>query len=428
MSFSRRKTPTLSLTTYILGGMLLGILVGSLMNYFAIDGWPKKIFLAGIIEIGGRVFLSSLQLLVVPMVLVSLVVGVGGLQNMKKLGRMGTLTMLLYLATTALALSIALVFAEIIDPGKNLHLLTHAPFQSQESPSLVDVIANIFPNNPIKSMANGEMLQIIVFAILLGIGINLSGAHGKRVLVIFEDFNEIILRIVLLLIHMAPIGVFCLLAKVFAQQGFAAILPMAKYFFTVLLVLLFHAVVVYGSLLKFWAKLRPLQFWKKFSEVLVFAFSTSSSNATIPINLEVCEKKLGIDNSVAAFTIPLGATINMDGTAIMQGVASVFVAQVYGINLEFSQYLLIILTATLASIGTAGVPGVGLIMLTMVFHQVGLPVEGIGMIMGVDRLLDMSRTAVNVSGDAVISCIVAKDVHQFNQQLFDSDLSEALRK
>ena len=282
------------------------------------------------------------------------------------------------------------------------------------------MLISIFPSNPIESMAKGEVLQVIIFAILFGIGITMSGEKGQRVLNFFHDLNEVILNMVIYLIHFAPIGVFCLLVKVFATQGFAAILPMAKYFFTVILVLLFHVIFLYGSMLKFITKLRPSSFIKKFKEVWVFAFSTSSSNATIPLNLETCEHKLGIDKSVSSFVIPFGATINMDGTAIMQGVAVVFVAQAYGIPLGVSEYLMVILTATLASIGTAGVPSVGLVMLAMVFNQVGLPVEGIGLIIGVDRLLDMLRTCVNITGDAVIGCIVAKTENKMNEEVFYS--------
>jgi Na+/H+-dicarboxylate symporter len=293
-------------------------------------------------------------------------------------------------------------------------------FSASEAPSLIDVIVNIFPSNPIGAMVKEEMLQIIVFAILFGIGITLAGESGKRVLNTFNDLNEIIMKMVLFLVELAPYGVFCLLTKVFASQGFSAILPMAKYFFIVLLCLFLHVIIVYASLLKFIGKLSPVTFFKKYFEVIVFAFSTASSNATLPVNLEVTEKKLGVHNSVASFTIPLGATVNMDGTAIMQGVATVFVAQAYGIELGFNGYMMTILTATLASIGTAGVPGVGLVMLAMVFKQVGLPVEGIGLIIGVDRLLDMTRTAVNVIGDAVVSCIVAKSEKKFDEKVFNS--------
>lgn len=409
-----------NLTRRILIWMILGIILGSILNYFKFEGPVQTFFVGGVIEIGGRIFLSSLKLLVVPMVFVSLVAGAGSMSDLKKLGRVGSKTFILYTCTTAFAIGSAILIASWINPGNGFVIPSTTTFDVGKAPPLVDVIANIFPSNPVESMARGEMLQIIVFAILFGIGVSLAGDAGRRILAIFNDLNEIIMKMVILLVHFAPYGVFCLLTKVFASQGFGAILPMAKYFFVVLLVLLLHATVTYGSLLRIVGKLNPITFFKKFSEVMIFAFSTSSSNATIPVNMEVTEKELGVHNSVASFTIPFGATINMDGTAIMQGVATVFVAQVYGIDLGIQEYLMVILTATLASIGTAGVPGVGLVMLAMVFNQVGLPIEGISLIVGVDRLLDMSRTAVNVTGDAVVSCVVAKSENQFDQAVYDS--------
>lgn len=408
------------LTQKIIIGMVLGIVIGSVMNYFAVGGFVQSFFLNGVIEVGGRIFLSSLKLLVVPMVFVSLVAGAGSLEDIKKLGRLGSKTFIFYLVTTAAAIGLALFIAALTDPGKGFVMSAPSSFDAKEAPSLIDVIVNIFPSNPVDSMARGDMLQIIVFALLFGVGLTLSGAAGKRILGLFNDLNEVIMKMVMLLIELAPYGVFCLLIKVFASQGFGAILPMAKYFFIVLFCLVLHILIVYFGMLKILGKLSPVTFFKKFSEVMIFAFSTASSNATLPVNMEVTEKKLGVHNSVASFTIPLGATVNMDGTAIMQGVATVFVSQAYGIELGFQGYMMVILTATLASIGTAGVPGVGLVMLAMVFKQVGLPVEGIGLIIGVDRLLDMARTAVNVTGDAVVSCIVAKSEGQFDETIYNS--------
>jgi Na+/H+-dicarboxylate symporter len=408
----------MSLTKKILIGMILGIILGSLINFYGQSDFIKTYLIDGAIELGGRIFLSSLKVLVIPMVFVSLVTGAASIQDIKKLGKLGGQTFLLYIITTALAIGLALGVAELINPGMGFTMTTQSVYESKPSPKIIDVLSNIFPSNPIESMARGEMLQIIVFALMIGIGITLSGEHGKRTLQIFNDLNEIIMKLVMLLIEIAPYGVFCLLVKVFATQGFSAIAPMTKYFFTVLAVLFIHLFFVYSGFLKILSSLSPITFFKKFTEVILFAFSTASSNATIPVNLEVVEKELGVHNSVASFTIPLGATINMDGTAIMQGVATVFVAQVYGIHLGFSDYMMVILSATLASIGTAGVPGVGLIMLAMVFNQVGLPVEGIGLIIGVDRLLDMTRTAVNVTGDAIVSCIVAKSHKQLDESIF----------
>jgi Na+/H+-dicarboxylate symporter len=409
-----------NLTKKILIGMFLGVLLGTILNYFSLTGWPQTFFVEGVIEIGGRIFLSSLKLMVVPMVFVSLVAGAGSLDDIKKLGRLGGKTFAMYIITTALAITLALTLGFLTNPGAGFEISNPATFEAKESPPLIDVISNIFPSNPIEAMARGEMLQIIVFALLFGIGMTMAGESGKRVLSVFNDLNEIIMKMVMLLIELAPYGVFCLLTKVFASQGFGAILPMAKYFFVVLLGLILQIFVVYGGILKVVGKLNPVTFFKKFSEVQIFAFSTASSNATLPVNMEVTEKSLGVHNSVASFTIPFGATINMDGTAIMQGVATVFVAQAYGIELGFQGFLTVIMTATLASIGTAGVPGVGLVMLAMVFNQVGLPVEGIGLIIGVDRLLDMARTAVNVTGDSMVSCVVAKSEQQLDEAIYNS--------
>jgi Na+/H+-dicarboxylate symporter len=265
------------------------------------------------------------------------------------------------------------------------------------------------------------MLQIIVFAGLLGLALTLSGAPGKRLLAFFADLNAVIMRLVVLLMSAAPYGVFCLIAKVFALQGYGAIEPLLKYLFLVLAVLVLHATITYPCLLKLMAGLSPLRFYRNMRDPIALAFSTASSNATLPVTLESVEHKLGVSNSIASFTIPLGATVNMDGTAIMQGVATGFIAQAYGIDLSPSDYAMIVVTATLASIGTAGVPGVGLVMLAMVLRQVNLPVEGIALILGVDRLLDMVRTVVNVTGDAVVTCIVAASEGQLSREVFQGE-------
>ncbi|MFA5584571.1 MAG: dicarboxylate/amino acid:cation symporter [Bacteriovoracaceae bacterium] len=409
----------MSLTKKIMISLVLGILCGLLLNRFNTP-WIETYVIKGLIEIGSQVFMASLKLMVIPLVFVSLVTGTGSLQNVKKLGQIGLKTFVLYIFTTCIAVAGAIVVAEITNPGMNFNLTPSQAVDLNNKMNIIDMIVNIFPSNPIEAMSKGEVLQVIIFAILFGIGITMSGEKGQRVLNFFNDLNEVILNMVVYLIHFAPFGVFCLLVKVFSTQGFSAILPMAKYFFTVILVLLLHAIFLYGGMLKFIAKLSPLVFIKKFKEVWVFAFSTASSNATLPLNLETCEHKLGVDKSVSSFVIPFGATINMDGTSIMQGVAVVFVAQAYGIPLGISEYLLVILTATLASIGTAGVPSVGLVMLAMVFNQVGLPVEGIGLIIGVDRLLDMLRTCTNITGDAVVGCIVAKTEGKLNEEVFYS--------
>lgn len=415
------NTKSSRLTFHIVMGMVGGLLVGCLLNVMGPTGWVDTYVVNGLLELGGRIFMASLKVLVVPLVFVSIVCGTASINDLKKLGRIGSKTMILYTVTTAIAIAIAIVAALIVSPGSGFTMAMPAQFEVTPVPPLLDVIANIFPSNPFKSMVDGEMLQIIVFAVLFGLALTLTGDQGRRISNIFSDLNEVILKMVVMLIKLAPFGVFCLLAKVFAVQGFDAILPMAKYFFVVLGVLIFHGTIVYGGLLKSLTGLSPLKFIRKYKQVPIFAFSTASSNATLPVNLEVVEHKMGVPNSIASFTIPLGATINMDGTAIMQGVATVFVAQVYAVPLGLTEYLMVIATATLASIGTAGVPGVGLVMLAMVFKQVNLPVEGIGLIIGVDRLLDMVRTSINVTGDAVVSVIVAKSENQLDLEAFDRE-------
>jgi Na+/H+-dicarboxylate symporter len=409
------------LTVQIFIGLTLGATLGLLLNASGLNQHSFVVdwLINGILHIGGQAFLRSLQMLVVPIVFISLVCGTAGLGDLKKLGRIGGKTFGLYMITTAIAISFGLLIALLISPGMGFDLVSDASFVAQAPPSLVETFINLIPKNPLEAMAQGEMLQIIFFAGLFGVALTISGEPGKRVLSVFEDFNIVVLKLTGIVIRFSPLGVFCLIGKVFAEQGFDAIAPLARYFFTILFVLMVHLILVYPILLKVFTGLSPITFIKKFNEVMFFAFSTASSNATIPVCMETVEKRLGVNKSVCSFTIPLGATINMDGTAIMQGVATVFVSQAYGIELGFSQYMMVILTATLASIGTAGVPGVGLIMLAMVFQQVGLPLEGIGIIMAVDRLLDMVRTSVNVAGDATVSCIVAHSEKQLDHAVYN---------
>lgn len=415
------------LTIRILVGMLIGFLCG-LAIHLGAKGLDEDhglaVFMQGYLVDGllyavGQIFLASLQMLVVPLVFVSLVCGTAALDDIRRLGRVGLKTVAFYLCTTALAISLALTAAVILQPGSGFDPGDKDfTFEVQQAQPLVEVIIAIFPLNPIDAMADGKMLQIIVFAILFGIALALSGESGRRLLDLFRDLNEVIMKLVMLVMWIAPFGVFALIARTFAAEGYEAFGYLLKYFLVVLGVLLVHGLVVYPVILRVLGGLNPLLFLRKMLGVQIFAFSTASSNATIPVTLDTVEKKLGVAKRVGSFTVPLGATINMDGTAIMQGVATVFIAQAYGIDIGLTGYLMVILTATLASVGTAGVPGVGLIMLAMVLNQVGLPVEGIGIILGVDRLLDMVRTAVNVTGDSVVSCLVAKSEDSLDAEVF----------
>ena len=396
--------------------MLLGIGFGSLSNLFLLE--LSLISLAvDLFDIVGEIFISSLKLMVVPLVFFSLVSGVAQIENSKKLGSISFKAISFYLVTTALAISTALFFANFFNPGDGVGLKTLSTYSAPQAPSLKEVFINIIPTNPIQAMAEGEMLQIIVFSILVGFAIKGMGPYSGGASSFFKSGNDLMLRLVEIIIMFAPLGIFCLLASIFSEIGFFIIYDLAGYFFLLSFVLIFHALITYGLILTFF-RLNPFIFFRKLKEVLLFAFSTSSSSATMPLTLKTVKEKLGVDQSVASFCIPLGATINMDGTAIMQGIATVFIAQAYGVDLQITDYLMVILTATLASIGTAGVPGVGLIMLAMVLQQVGLPVEGIALIIGVDRLLDMIRTAVNVSGDSMIACIISSTQGTLNKSKF----------
>ena len=410
---------TKNLTRNILIAMIVGAFVGLILaNIDA--GFLQPIFIDGIFKVGGDIFIRSLKMLVVPLVFFSLIEGVTSLSDLSQLGRVGGKTLGLYLLTTAMAISLALFCAIIIGPGQGIEMVADTSFESGSAPSLADVIIQMFPANPIEAMAEGNMLQVIVFAILVGLGINLGGAKTAALTQFVGQVNAVIMNILAILMLIAPIGVFCLVAKIFATLGFAAILPLITYFLVVVGALLIHLFVSYGMLLKIFTRLPVITFYQKVKEIWLYAFSTASSNASIPVTLKIVEEKLGVQNKVASFTVPLGATINMDGTAIMQGVATVFIAQAYSVPMMVTDYLTVIATATLASIGTAGVPGVGLITLAMVLNQVGLPVEGIGLIIGIDRLLDMMRTAVNVTGDAIVSCIVGKSENAFDRNVFES--------
>ena len=414
----------MQLSTKILIGMSAGIIVGLLFNALGGSDPDESVLITWIVEnifdVIGKIFVVSLKLLVVPLVFFSLVCGSASMGEDIKMGQIAIKTILLYLLTTAIAVSIALLVANIVDPGVGINTGTIDSFEVKTAPSVKEVLIGIFPDNPFRAMVDGNMLQIIVFAILVGVAILKTGDPGKTVLRGCVLINEVIMKMVFMLINLAPYGVFCLLAKLFTREGFSAIVNLAIYFSTIVFVLSFHAAVIYSAILYIFTGLNPLKLFKNMRPAMLFAFSTSSSNATIPVTLTTVRNRLGADNSIASFTIPLGATVNMDGTAIMQGIATVFIAQAYGLELSMIQYVSVVATATLASIGTAGVPGVGLITLAMVLQQVGLPVEGIGLIIGVDRLLDMLRTVVNISGDGMVTTVVASSEKRLDRAVFNS--------
>ncbi|HFB64483.1 MAG TPA: dicarboxylate/amino acid:cation symporter [Aeromonadales bacterium] len=426
-----KTTKKMSLSGKILIGMVVGLAVGIIARLLGLTSnmdisnplYPATVYdqtvTMGLFQVLGSWFIRSLQMLVVPLVFVSLVCGTCNLADPAKLGRLGGKTIIFYLVTTAIAISIALFTAVILEPGSSANFSAKA-YEAKEAPTLVTTLINLIPTNPLNAMVTGKMLQIIVFALLFGIAIALTpGKSSERMVQFFNDLNEIIMKLVTLLMNLAPYGVFALIAKLTTQLGLDVFESLGKYFLVVLGVLLIHGFLVYPTLLKFLARVNPITFLKKMRPAQLFAFSTASSNATLPVTMEVVTKRLGVAPSTASFTLPLGATINMDGTAIMQGVATVFISQIYHIDLTMGQYLTVILAATMASVGTAGVPGVGLITLAMVLGQVGLPVEGIAIIMTVDRLLDMVRTAINVTGDSVVSCIVGRSEGELDLSVFN---------
>ncbi|MFM2607520.1 dicarboxylate/amino acid:cation symporter [Vibrio chagasii] len=410
----------MSLTGRVILGMVVGIFTGfAIQSLFAESGFVNNYIVNGLFEVGGQIFVASLKMLVVPLVFVSLVCGTSSLKDLSTLGRMGGKTLALYIGTTAVAITLALTIGNLFQPGAGADLTAASSFKSADAPSLGQVIIDMFPTNPIQAMAEGKTLQVIVFAVLFGIAISAAGKPGERIAAVFSDLNEVIMKLVALLMNLAPYGVFFLMAKLFSGLGLGAIWNLAEYFLVLAGTLLLHGLVTYSAMLKGFTGLSPITFLRKMEDAIMFAFSTASSNATIPVTMETAKNRMGVDNKVASFTVPLGATVNMDGTAIMQGVATAFIAQAYNIDLTMGDYLMVILTATLASVGTAGVPGVGLVMLAMVLNQVGLPLEGIALIMGVDRLLDMIRTAVNITGDSAVSIIVAKSEGALDESRFN---------
>lgn len=411
----------MNLTVRILLSMLVGGLIGMVLQFSGVveGSFLYTYFVDGIIDVGGQLFLNSLKLMVVPLVLVSIVCGASSLSG-GNLGRMGGKTLGLYLMTTAIAITLALTLAILIAPGEGTGIQPdQADFVPKNTQGIKDTIIDIFPTNPVAAMAEGKMLQIIVFALLFGMALNQAGEAGARIRGIFEDLNEVVMALVTMLIKFTPYGVFCLILKLCATTDWASISKLGVYFFTVVLALLVHGVVVMPTLLTVLGRLNPVPFFKKLREPMLVAFSTSSSAATLPVTLRTVQNRIGVDKEVSSFVLPMGATINMDGTGIMQGVATVFIAQFYGISLGLDDYLLVILTATMASIGTAGVPGVGLVMLALVLQQVGLPVEGIALIIGVDRLLDMMRTTLNITGDATVATIIARSEDKFDEAVFN---------
>ena len=422
----KKEKKKLGLTTQVFIGLFAGLILGIFLCYVVPDSHIKTdIIVEGILYVIGQGFIRLMKMLVVPLVFCSIVCGSMSIGDTKKLGAVGVRTLIFYLTTTALAVTVALSVGNLLNPGIGLDMskikTSADAVETMESTSLISTILNIIPDNPINSLASGNMLQIIVFALIVGLILAKIGDRAETVANFISQFNDIMMEMTMMVMAIATVGVFCLVARTFANIGFSALVPLAKYMIAVLLALALQCLGVYQILLKIFTGLNPIRFLKKFFPVMAFAFSTATSNATIPLSIDTLDKKVGVSKKISSFTIPLGATINMDGTSIMQGVAVVFAAQAFGIHLDMMDYITVIGTATLASIGTAGVPSVGLVTLTMVFNSVGLPVEAIGLIMGIDRILDMVRTAVNITGDAVCTTIVAKQNNALDLEVFNKD-------
>ena len=412
----------ISLGNWMLIGMILGFIVGLILNFFVTNPFIKNtILIDNIFYLGGTGFIRLMKMLVVPLVFFSIVVGVASISDIKKIGAIGGRTIGIYLITTAVAVTVALMIASIIQPGAGLNMVGLANANVTTNTTITDTVLNFIPENPFGSLANGDMLPVIIFGLLVGIILAKLREETKVVNDFFNQGNSIMMEMTRIVMKFAPIGIFCLMAKTFASLGFSGLLPLAKYIGCVLLGLAIQAFVVYPSLLVILTRLNPIKFFRKFISVMFFAFSSSTSNATIPLNLEKLSE-LGVSREVSSFTIPLGATINMDGTAIMQGCAVMFAAQAYGMDLGLTALLTVIFTAVMASIGTAGVPSVGIITLNMVFNSVGLPADAIGILLGIDHILDMFRTAVNVTGDAICTIIVS-----FKNKSIDLDVFNGLK-
>lgn len=420
-----KRKRKIGLTGQIMIALLLGIACGVVFHYLVPSGTVRDdIIVNGIFQFVGQGFIRLMQMLVVPLVFCSIACGAASVGDVKTLGRIGGKTLGTYIATTALAVTIALTVGNLISPGLGVdasQLTSNASASNVQTSdvSIMDTLLGIIPTNPFNALAEGNMLAVIFFSLFLGILMAIMGRKVEHVRRFFEEFNGLMMKMTEAVMLVSPIGVFCLLARTFTNLGVEMFLPLIKYMLGVVIALGIQCFIVYVLIFLIFGHMNPIKFFKKFANVMLFAFSTDSSNATIPLNIDTLVNRIGVHRKVASFTIPLGATINMDGTSIMQGVAVVFTAQLFGVNLTPTDYATVILTATIASIGTAGVPSVGLITLSMVFNSVGLPLEGIAIIMGIDRILDMLRTAVNITGDAIVTTVVAKSEGEFDRETFE---------
>ncbi len=393
----------------ILAGLALGVLAGALLGEDASVFKPI-----------GDIFISAIKMLIVPLVFTTLVVGITSMRDPQKMGRIGVRTIGLYLITTAFAIAIGLLASTLFQPGAGLDMSFDKPVEAKEAPTLVEILVGLVPQNPVDALANGNILQIIVFAIGLGIALTLIGEKGEPVVRVFESFAQAMYKLTELVMAFAPFGVFGLIAHVSGSYGMEVLLPLAKVIGVAYLASLLHVLLVYSGLLALLGRLNPLRYLRGILDALVVAYSSASSSGTLPVSLRCAQKNLGVSEGVSGFVLPVGATINMDGTAIYQGVVALFIAQLVGVDLSLMDYGMIIVTGTLASIGTAGVPGAGLIMLSIVLAQVGLPLEAIAVVAGIDRILDMARTSVNVAGDLMVTTLVGKSEGELDHAVYNA--------
>ncbi|MFT6925814.1 MAG: Na+/H+-dicarboxylate symporter [Psychromonas sp.] len=400
----------LELWKKILIGMILGVIVGTVMG-------PD----AEILKPIGTLFINAIKMLIVPLVFFSLIVGITSMQDTNKMGRISLKAIILYLGTTAVAITIGLGLAALFTPGAGLNMIANNPDAiGKEAPALVQTLLNMIPQNPVGALAAGNILQIIIFAIGLGVSLALIGEKAEPAIKLFESLAEAMYKLTELVMKLAPYGVFGLMAWVAGKYGLEVLLPLIKVIAVVFLAALLHIAVFYTGMISIVARLNPIRYLKGLSNPAVVAFTTTSSSGTLPATIKASREEMGVSKGVASFVLPLGATINMDGTALYQGVCALFVAQAFNIDLATSDYITIILTATLASVGTAGVPGAGLIMLSLVLTTVGLPIEGLAIVAGIDRILDMARTTVNICGDMMVSILVAKSEGELDMDVYNS--------
>ncbi|WP_157471201.1 dicarboxylate/amino acid:cation symporter [Halodesulfovibrio spirochaetisodalis] len=399
----------MKLWTKILIGMVVGVVLGAFAPAFVPYVAPV-----------GTLFINAIKMLIVPLVFASLVTGMTSMDDVKKLGRISAKTIGIYLTTTLIAISIGLIVGELLQPGAGMNLVAAGEQVAKEAPSLSKTLTGLIPKNPIDAMVKGNILQIIIFAIFLGLSINFAGEKAAPVKTFFSSFAEVMYSMTAIVMACAPYGVAALIAKVVAQYGLDALLPLAKIIGAVYVGAILHVFVTYSSYVAVVARLNPVKFFRGILDAIMVAFSTTSSAGTLPATIRCAEKNLGVSSSVSSFVLPLGATINMDGTAIYQGVCALFIAQAYNIDLTMGNIVTIMLTGTLASIGTAGVPGAGLIMLSLILSSVGLPMEGIALIAGIDRILDMARTTVNISGDAMTAVLVSRTENELDEEVYNA--------